>query len=140
MEFCPVLNLKLKGEFALAYESYAGEILIVLIMIIIFFTLYYLTTMSPLRWHHPHLVDNIDNIDVWGTSTDHSVGFVDFFSCAHLLVYLSVSLCICLLTVNFKFLKTRYYYWLAQHLYVNLVSGLELKKVKTAYQNGKYFF
>ena len=52
-----------KGELALAYESYAGGILIVILIEILndyCFILYQLATMSPLGSHPPHLVDNTD--------------------------------------------------------------------------------
>ena len=53
----------LKGELALAYEIYAGGILIVILIEILndyCFILYYLATRSPLGWHHSHLVGNTD--------------------------------------------------------------------------------
>ena len=58
--FC-VFFVKVKSELALAYESYAGGTLIVILIEILndyCFILHYLATISPLGWHPPHLVDN----------------------------------------------------------------------------------
>ena len=60
--FC-FFQKKVKGELALAYESYSGGILIIILIEILnnyCFILYWLATISHLGWHPPHLVDNTD--------------------------------------------------------------------------------
>ena len=110
--FC-VFFQKLKSELALAYERYAGGILIVILIEILndyCFILYQLATMSPLGWHPPHLMYNTYT-PYLGTTIDNSVGFLDFFSILCPSVWLSV--CVCTSVYNLKFLKT-HNYWLAR--------------------------
>ena len=45
--------------------------------------------------------------------------FLDFFPfCVHLFVCVIYSMSVCLFTINLKFLKTLYNYWLAQLVYI----------------------
>ena len=68
------------------------DILIIVIMIIVPFILYELATMSPLRWHPPHIVDNTD-----GPRDQHwqqtVLVFLDFYLSVHKFAYLSANLC-----------------------------------------------
>ena len=86
--------------------------------------------MSPLGWHPSHLVTKTDSQDL-GTSIDNSVGFLAFFFCVSIFCLCqSLYLSLCLFTINLKFLKTHYHYWLSQVVYVSFVLGLTLKKCK----------
>ena len=51
------------------------ENLVVVIMIIVYFILYELATMSPLGRHLPHLVDNTDTVSGGPALTTDIVGF-----------------------------------------------------------------
>ena len=97
--------------------------------------------MGPLRWHPPHPVNHTDT-QYLGDQHWQQCWFFRFF---FLFVSICLSMCqsVCLsvhlFTINLKFLKT-HNCWLAQLVYVSQVSGLELKKMQTAYQNAWEFF
>ena len=77
------------------------EILLIIIMIIVYFILYELATMSPLGWHLPNLVDNTDTLSGGRTLTIDSVGFFRFLLfCVHEFAFAPVSLCVCVPVFN----------------------------------------
>ena len=84
--------------------------------------------MSPLGWHAPHLVDNTDTQYLRDQHWQQCwcLRFSFFFVFISLSMCQSVCLSVDLLRINLKFLNI-HNYWLAQLLYVSLVSGLELK-------------
>ena len=103
------------------------SIMLVEVLIVI---LYYLATMSPLGWYLPHLLYNTDT-QYLGDQHWQQCWFYRFFFffvsiCLSVSLYVSVHL----FTIKLKFLKTHYSYRIAQFVYVNLVSGLELDKGK----------
>ena len=92
---------------ALAYESYAGRILIVILIENLndyCYVLYQLATVNPLGLHPPHLVDNTDT-QYLGTRIDNSVDNLDFLS--FMCPSVSMSACVCTSVYNTKFLKTQ---------------------------------
>ena len=78
---------------------------------------------------------------ICGTSIDNSFDVLDFF---FFIVFLCFSMCqsVCvsvhLFIIHLKFLKTCKY-WIAQLVYVSLVSGLELKKCRLNIKMGDFF-
>ena len=117
---------------ALAYESYAGRIIIVILVKILnddyFFILQQVARMSPLGWHHPHLVDNMDTQNLVDQHWQQCWCFRFSFFFVSICLFMCQSICVSLhlFRINLKFLKAQNY-WLAQLLHVSLVSGLELK-------------
>ena len=104
---------KIKGELALAYKSYSGGILIIILIEILnnyCFILYWLAAMSHLGWHPPHLVDNTDT-QYLGDQHWQQCWFFRFFSILCPSVCLSV--CVCTSVYNLKILKT-HNCWLAR--------------------------
>ena len=87
--------------------------------------------MSPLGWHPSHIVDDTDTQYLgdqdWQQFRFFRVFF--FFLSTCLSLYQSVCVSVHLFTINLEFLKT-HNYWLAQLVYMTLVSGLELKNCK----------
>ena len=87
--------------------------------------------MSPLGWHPPHLMNNSNTQYLRDQHWQQCWFFVFLF-------FLSICLSRCkslcslsvhLFTINLKF-STTHNYWLAQLVYMSLVSGLELKNCK----------
>ena len=90
--------------------------------------LYSLATMSPLGWQSPHLVDNTDTQYLGEQHWQQCwcFRFCFFFVSICLRMCQSVFVSVHLFRINLKFLKT-HKYWLAQLLYLSLVSGLLLE-------------
>ena len=88
-----------------------------------------LSCINLLGWHPPHLVDNTDTQYLgdqhWQQCWCFRFSF--FFVSICLSMCHSVCVSVHLFRINLKFLKT-HNYWLAQLVYVSLVSGLELKR------------
>ena len=97
--FC-FFQKKVKGELALAYESYSGGILIIILIEILnnyCFILYWLAAMSHLGWHPPHQVDNTDTLYLGDQHWQQTLlVFLDFCLC----VCQSVCLWVCLQSIS----------------------------------------
>ena len=86
--------------------------------------------MSPLGWHPPHLVDNTNTQYLGDQHWQWCWCFrFSFLVCICLSICQSVCVSVHLITIILKFLKT-YNYYLAQLVYVSLVSGRELRQCK----------
>ena len=87
--------------------------------------------MSPLGWHPPHLMNN-SNTQYLGDQHWQQCWFFVFLFFLSICLSRCKSLCslsVHLFTINLKF-STTHNYWLAQLVYMSLVSGLELKNCK----------
>ena len=91
--------------------------------------------MNALGWRPPPLVDNTDTQYLGDQHWHQCWLFIFlFFLSICLSLYQSVCVSMHLFKINLKFLTT-HDYWLAQLLYMSLVSGLELKTCKLRVEN-----
>ena len=123
--------LKLKGELALAYDSFVGGIRIVIVIEILndyfFFDLAVASNNEPLGWHQPHLVDNIDTQYLVDQHWQQCWCFrSSFFLFPSVCLRVSEPVTVHLFRINLKFLNSRKYLPV-ELMYVSPVSGLELK-------------
>ena len=107
-----IFLFSLKGNWNWPIKVMLVGILIIVIMGIVCFILHDLSTVNPLRWHPPYLVDDTDTLYL---EDQHRQQTVLFFCRFLLFLFISFPICqpICvsvgLFAIHAKFLKTCYY-------------------------------